>query len=135
MRRTAVVAVLSALALLPVGCVPNSEVPSAVLPPGPPAGSGAQPLAASPQAIATSLSAVTPPYPSITVSEPGAASAPFLIAAQSTCLTNGEFPLITTLPNGLTVTFQFAAVATGQCVVVFGGEQGITLIVPVTITP
>ena len=135
MRRTAVVAALSALALLPVACVPSSQVPSTVLPPGAPAGAGAQPLSANPQAVTTSLSAVTPPYPSISVSEPGAGSPPYLIAAQSTCLTNGEFPLIASAANGTTATFQFAAAATGQCVLVFGGQQGITLIVPVTITP
>jgi hypothetical protein len=58
-----------------------------------------------------------------------------LIAAQSTCLTGGDFPLVTTVPNALTVTFDFAPVATGQCVLVFGGTQGVTLIVPVTVTP
>ena len=136
MRRTAPFAAMSALAvLLAAGCVPSSEVPSVVAVPTTPSSSVAPPLAASPQALTTSLSATFPPYPSVGVSQPGASSVPYLISAQSTCLTNGFALLIADAQSGASIVVQIQPIHTGACVLEFGGTDGVTLIVPVTITP
>lgn len=136
MRRTASFAALGALALLlpAAGCVPNSEVPSVVAVPTSPSSSAAQPLTATPQALTTSVSA-SPPYASVSVAQPGAASLPFLIAAQSTCLENGYALLVSTTQNGASTVVEIQPIHAGTCVLEFGGAAGATLIVPVTITP
>ncbi|GEM_PF-6242325 len=136
MRRNALKLALSAAALLlPVACVPNSEVPSVVTPPGPPASGGAGAIIADPQSLALSASAIQPPYSTITVSQPATNAAPSMIAQQSTCLTNGDVALMNTSAAGSSATFELLAIQPGQCVLVFGGAQGVTLIVPVTVTP
>jgi hypothetical protein len=136
MRRNALKLTLSAAALLlQTACVPNSEVPSTVSPPTLPPSAGAGAITANPSALTMSASAVQPPFTSIVVSQPAANAAPSMIAAQSTCLTDGDVALMNTASAGSSSTFQLLAITPGQCVLVFGGAQGVTLIVPVTVTP
>ena len=136
MRRNALKLALSAAALsLQIACVPNSEVPSVVTPPSMPPSAGAGAMIADPNAVTLSASAVQPPYSSITVSQPASNAAPSMIAAQSTCLTNGDVALMNTGTASSSATFQLLAIQPGQCVLVFAGAQGATLIVPVTVTP
>ena len=136
MRRIAVTITLSALAAaLAAGCVPSSEVPPVSgIPPTSPASTGTQ-LTSNPQALTVSVSATVPPYPSVTVSQSGASTAPYLIQSQSTCLANGYMQLVTTTPSGSAATFELLGLHTGQCVLDFGGANGAALIVPVTLTP
>lgn len=124
------------LLLLPAACVRGTDVPTTVgFPaPAPTPASAAPQMAATPTALNLSLSAVVPPYPSVTVSQPGAGAPPFLIAAQSTCMANGYLNLLSTTGNGTSSTFAFVPLNTGSCVLDFGGIGGATLIVPVTIT-
>jgi len=136
MRRTAPFATLGALAvLLAAGCVPSSDVPNVVAVPTTPSSSVAPPMQATPQALTTSESAAVPPYPSVSVSQPGASSLPYLISAQSTCLTDGYALLVATVQNGASTVVQIQPIHTGSCVLEFGGTGGATLIVPVSITP
>lgn len=136
MRRNALKLTLSAaVLLLQIACVPNSEVPSTVAPPAMPPSGGAGAISANPQALTLSASAVQPPYSSITVSQPAAGTAPSMIAAQSTCLTNGDVAVMNTTTAGSSATFQLLAITPGQCVLTFSGAQGVTLIVPVTVMP
>lgn len=136
MRRNALKLALSAAALLlQVACIPNSEVPSAVTTPSIPPSAGAGAIVADPNALTLSASAVQPPYSSITVSQPASNAAPSMIAAQSTCLTNGDVALMNAAAAGSSATFQLLAIQPGQCILMFGGAQGVTLIVPVTVTP
>jgi len=140
MRRSASPLVAAAVALLLSGCVPNSEVPPVGTPlPSP----TPTPYAAAPamQAVPSSLTigkssypAGGMSYPSVTVSQPGANSAPDVIAAQSTCMTNGNASIYSTSSSGSATTVQVQPLVIGQCVIEFGGVDGVTLIVPVTIT-
>lgn len=136
MRMNALKLTLSAAALLlAVACVPTSEVPSVVSAPGQPASSGAGAINANPSALTLSASAIQPPYSSIAVSQPAVNTAPSMIAAQSTCLTNGDVAVMNSSTAGSSATFELLAIQPGQCVLMFGGAQGVTLIVPVTVTP
>jgi hypothetical protein len=124
------------LLLLPVACVRSQDVPNIGVPPVTPMPASAAPqMSARPSALTLSASAVVPPYPSISVSQPGATAAPFLITAQSTCLGNGYLNLVATTTSAAASSFAFEALHTGSCVLDFGGTGGATLIVPVTITP
>jgi hypothetical protein len=135
MRRNALKLALSAAALLlQVACVPNSDVPSVVTPPSMAPSTGAGALTANPDALTLSASAIQPPYFSIAVAQPGSNAAPFMIAAQSTCLTSGDVAVMNTTTAGTSATFQLLAIQPGQCVLVFGGAQGVSLTVPVTVT-
>ncbi|MGH7662566.1 MAG: hypothetical protein ACRENA_16815 [Vulcanimicrobiaceae bacterium] len=135
MRRNALKLTLSAGALLlAVACVPNSEVPSVVQPPGQAPSGGAGALIADPDALTLSASAVQPPYATITVSQPATNAAPTILASQSTCLTNGNVAVMNTTTAGSSTTFELLAITPGQCVLEFGGLQGVILIVPVTVT-
>jgi hypothetical protein len=140
MRRSASFVLASALALLLSSCVPNSEVPpigSSIASPTPTPSSAAPPMQASPSALTISKSSYPPggtSYPSTTVSQPGASGAPTVINAQSTCITNGNASIYSTSSNGNATTVQVQPLVIGQCVFQFGGQGGVTLYVPVTIT-
>lgn len=136
MRRNALKLALSAAALLlPIACVPSSEVPTVVSPPALQPSGGAGALSANPQALTLSASAIQPPYSTITVSQPAAQTAPSMIASQSTCLAHNNVALKSTTAAGSSTTFALLAIQPGQCVLAFEGDQGVTLIVPVTVTP
>jgi hypothetical protein len=94
-------------------------------------------MQASPSALTISKSAYPPggtSYPSVTVSQPGANSAPSIINAQSSCIYNGNASIYSTSSVGNATTVQVQPLVTGQCVIQFGGADGVTLLVPVTIT-
>jgi hypothetical protein len=94
-------------------------------------------MQASPSALTISVSAFPSggtSYPSLTVSQPGAAGAPAVITSQSTCITKGNINIYSTTSSGSATTIQVQPLVTGQCVIQFGGIDGVTLLVPVTIT-
>lgn|GEM_PF-4993441 len=141
MRRSARLTLATTFALLLCACVPSSEVP--------PIGNGPYPsptptpyaaapaMQASPSALTISVSAFPSggtSYPSLTVSQPGAAGAPAVITSQSTCITKGNINIYSTTSSGSATTIQVQPLVTGQCVIQFGGIDGVTLLVPVTIT-
>jgi len=140
MRRSASFVLATALALVLSSCVPSSEVPpigSSLASPTPTPSSAAPAMQASPSALTLSASSFPPggtSYPSLTVSQPGANSAPFVITAQSTCISHGNASIYSTSSSGTATTVQVQPLVTGQCVLQFGGTGGVTLYVPVTIT-
>lgn len=141
MRRSASLTVAASIALLLSACVPSSEVPpvgSSPLPSATPTPNAAAPaMQANPNALTLSTSAWPAggtSYPSLSVSQPGAGSAPYVIAMQSTCITRGDVDIYSTTSSGETTTIQVQPLLSGQCVIQFGGIDGVTLIVPVTIT-
>jgi hypothetical protein len=138
MRRARQTTILGTAALLLLAaCVSSRDVPPVgVVPaptPSPPA--APSPLVATPQALNLSLSAIVPPYPTLTVSQAAATGPPFIVAVQSTCLADGYVALIGTSQSGSAATFALQALRTGSCVFVFESLSGASLIVPVTITP
>jgi len=140
MRRSASFVLIAALALLMSSCVPSSEVPpigSSLASPTPTPSAVAPAMQASPAALTISLSSYPPggtSYPGVTVSQPGANSAPSVISAQSTCISHGNAAIYSTSSSGNATTVQVQPLVTGQCVFQFGGSDGVTLLVPVTIT-
>jgi hypothetical protein len=94
-------------------------------------------MQASPSALTISKSSYPPggtSYPSVTVSQPGASAAPTVINAQSTCITNGNASIYSTSSVGNATTAEVQPLVIGQCIFAFGGQGGVTLFVPVTIT-
>lgn len=141
MRRSAsYILAIAALVLLVSACVPSSEVPpigSSVPSPTPTPYAAAPAMQASPSALTISKSSYPSggtSYPSVTVSQPGASAAPAVINAQSTCITNGNASIYSTTSSGNATTVEIQPLVTGQCVFQFGGQSGVTLLVPVTIT-
>ncbi|MGH7715101.1 MAG: hypothetical protein ACREML_03790 [Vulcanimicrobiaceae bacterium] len=141
MRRSASLTFAAALALLLSACVPSSEVPpvgNGPFPsPTPTPNAAAPAMQANPNALTISKSAWPSggtSYPSLTVSQPGAGSAPSVITMQSTCIRRGEINIYSTTSSGDTMTIQVQPLLNGQCVIQFGGIDGVTLLVPVTIT-
>jgi hypothetical protein len=140
MPRFAHIASFATIALLfQAGCVQSQYVPSNFVgAPTPTATSAAPPLSANPTSLTLSASAIIPPngvFPTLTISQNGATSPPFVIQAQSTCLTNGNLSIVNTFSGGFSSTYQVQGTKTGTCVLVFGGIGGATLVVPVTVTP
>lgn len=127
---------VAALVLLVCACVPGSSVPNNCCPPP----ESAQPLnqmQANPTALTMSVSAYPPggsSYPSLTVMQSGAFSAPALDNAASTCISHGNASIFSTSSSGNSTTVQVQPLVHGQCVLQFDGVAGTTLIVPVTIT-
>ena len=121
------------IVLLLTGCLPSDEVAPAPPLPTP----ATQQLTANPPALSLSASALPAggSYPTVTVTQAGVNSAPSLVTAQSTCISHGNVTIVTSTANGNSATFSIQALQTGSCVLVFGGINGATLIVPVTVTP
>ena len=141
MRKSAgFVLTAAALALILSSCVPSSEVPPIGTPTGSPTPTpfaAAPAMQASPSALTMSKSSFPQggtSYPSVTVSQPGVTAAPSVINAQSTCLTNGNASIYSASANGNATTVEVEPLVIGQCVIQFGGQDGVTLLVPVTIT-
>ncbi|HEY1728079.1 MAG TPA: hypothetical protein VGG22_06890 [Candidatus Baltobacteraceae bacterium] len=140
MRRSAsFVLTVAAVTVLVAACVPGSEVPPIKSPisaePFPTATSTA--MLANPSAMTISKSAYPSggtSYPGVTVSQPSASVAPVVVTAQSTCITNGNMSIFSATPNGNATTVEVEPLVIGQCVIQFGGQDGVTLLVPVTIT-
>jgi hypothetical protein len=57
-----------------------------------------------------------------------------VITTQSTCITKGNINIYSTATNGNATTIEVQPLVSGQCVIQFGGIDGVTLLVPVTIT-
>jgi hypothetical protein len=141
MHRSARLTLATILALLLSACVPSSEVPpigNGPYPsPTPTPYSAAPAMQANPNALTLSISAWPAggtTYPSLTISQPGAGSAPTVITTQSTCITKGNINIYSTASSGNSTTIQVQPLVSGQCVIQFGGIDGVTLLVPVTIT-
>jgi hypothetical protein len=135
--RSAVLLVL-AVAFVAQGCVRNAEVPNVYVAPTATPTPGAPAMLANPAALTLSASAPIPPnaaYPTVTITQQGAVSPPFVVIAQSTCLMNGNVFIVSTISTVNTSAFALQALRTGQCVLVFGGMGGAQLIVPVTVNP
>jgi hypothetical protein len=137
MRMPAFLVVPITLVLLCTACVPSSDVPPVTgTTPTPAPSVSPQALVANPSSLTLSASALPPGgvYPSITVTQNAASSPPVVISAQSTCLTLGYTNIVSSSANGSSGTFQVQGTKMGNCVLVFGGVNGTTLTVPVTIT-
>jgi hypothetical protein len=120
------------------GCVHSQDVPPVqpILPTAAPTSPAASPIVASPAALTLSVSALQPPFPSfstLTVIQQGANQPPFVIQAQSTCLTNNNIVVFASSASGSTSTYQVKAITIGQCVMVFGGLGGAITSVPITV--
>ena len=122
------------LVLLCTACVHQSDLPPIGPTPTPSAGTAA--LVANPSSMTLSASAAAPGgvFPSITVTQNVSSSPPVLVTAQSTCLSSGYTNIVSSTASGNSGTWQVQALLMGNCVLVFGGINGTTLIVPITIT-